>query len=76
METCVKGRSKTYFNIQDALPPMNPDQFYTFADDGEWEFFEERAAIFEYEAGYSKKEAEYLAYQRLLNRRELFLRVS
>jgi hypothetical protein len=76
MEAIVEHRLHKYFFVHDARPAAGPDQSYLFANDGEWEFFEERAAIFEYEAGFSKKEAEQLAYQRVLNRRELFARAS
>lgn len=76
MEAIFEQRLHTNFFVHDARPTAGRDQSYAFANDSEWEFFEERAAIFEYEAGYSKKEAEHLAYQRVLNRRELFARAS
>jgi len=76
MEAAFKHRLHKYFLVQEKNQADYEEPSSSFANDSEWEFFEERAAIFEYEAGFSKKEAEQLAYQRVLNRREVFARAG
>lgn len=61
-------------DIPDILPSMSGlsgiyshsfvknDSFKMLTDENEKGFYEERAAILEYEAGYSRKEAECLAF--------------
>ena len=45
-------------------------------NEAEYEFFEERAAIMEFESGLTCEEAERLAYQRIVQNREFYAQAS
>ena len=58
---------------------LNPDHdknFHSFQGEDEFEFYEERAAILEYEGLLNRREAEELAYHRTLCRRTEMALVS
>lgn len=44
-----------------------------FLDEFEQDLFEERAAIYEFEAGFNRRQAEVLAWQEIQQRRELLM---
>ena len=44
-----------------------------FLNDFERDWFEERAAIYEFDASFSRRQAEWLAWQELNQRREMLL---
>lgn len=49
---------------------------FVFMDESEYEFFEERAAIMEFNGDLNREKAEWLAYQRILQNREVYARAS
>ncbi|MCD6377041.1 MAG: hypothetical protein J7L94_16060 [Caldisericaceae bacterium] len=44
-----------------------------FLNDFEQDWFEERAAIYEFDAGFSRRQAEWLAWQEIQQKREMLL---
>lgn len=76
MKTIYEPRSNKYFILRDRIKSADASSDYTFKDHLEKEFFEERAAIVEYEGHLSRNEAEMIAYQRVLERRQLYAQAS
>lgn len=63
------------FTIAEPKHPTAAPEFF-FLNEDEREFFEERAAIIEFDARKSRARAEELAYERVLERRVRLARAS
>ena len=62
--------------IHDSGAQSNYQESFVFMDEAEYELFEERAAIIQYEGKLSRNDAEYLAYQRVLQYRKVYAQAS
>lgn len=76
MEHFVEERINKYFLVKDNVPGFNQNNEYTFLNDLERDHFEERAAIIEYDGNVSRKKAERLAYDCILEKRENYAKAS
>ena len=67
-------------NNAHSLSELYPDQQYqesfVFMDEKEYEYFEERTAIMEYEGGLKKELAERLVYEGILQNRKMYSQAS
>lgn len=63
---------KSYLMINDSVKREHYQESYVFMNEEEYEFFEERAAIMEFESRLPRKEAERLAYQRIVQNRSIY----
>ena len=65
-----------YLEIFNSARQNKYEESFVFMDEFEFEMFEERAAIMEYEGGLSRKEAEIGAYKMINRRRKLYAQAS
>jgi len=76
MEQFVEHRINKYFLVKEDIPSSNQNNDYILLNDLEREYFEERAAIIEYDGKVPRKLAEKIAYECVLERREQFAKAS
>jgi hypothetical protein len=60
------------FTIRDSNTANRYEESFVFMNEGEYEFFEERAAIMEFEGQLKRENAEQLAYQKILKNRKIY----
>jgi hypothetical protein len=60
------------FTIRDSNTANRYEESFVFMNEGEYEFFEERAAIMEFEGQLKRENAEQLAYQKVLKNRKIY----
>ena len=63
-------------SVSELYPDQQYQESFVFMDEKEYEYFEERTAIMEYEGGIGREEAEQLAYDRILYNRKVYSRAS
>lgn len=67
---------KNSFTVCDSNPDSRYEESFVFMNEGEYEFFEERAAIMEFEGQLKREIAEQLAYQKILQNRKNYAQAS
>lgn len=67
---------KNSFTIHDSNPDNPYEESFVFMNEGEYEFFEERAAIMEFEGQLKREIAEQLTYQKILQNRKNYAQAS
>ena len=60
------------FTIRDSNTANRYEESFVFMNEGEYEFYEERAAIMEFEGQLKRENAEQLAYQKILKNRKIY----
>ncbi|MEJ2053683.1 MAG: hypothetical protein P8X42_07160 [Calditrichaceae bacterium] len=68
--------NNSVLSISDKAVQENYYESFVFMDESEYEFFEERAAIIEFESNMDRKTAERLAYDRIIRMRDIYARAS
>ena len=62
--------------IRDPNSAKRYEESFVFMNETEYEFFEERAAIMEFEGQMNREKAEQLAYQNILQNRKVYAQAS
>ena len=60
------------FTIRDSNTANHYEKSFVFMNESEYEFFEERAAIMEFEGQLKRENAEQLAYKKILQNRKIY----
>ena len=76
MDIFNTDRRNKFFIVNESQPREHYEESFVFMNEAEYEFFEERAAIMEFESGLTCEEAERLAYQRIVQNREFYAQAS
>ncbi|MEJ2544889.1 MAG: hypothetical protein P8Y99_12555 [Calditrichaceae bacterium] len=64
------------FSVSESNTANHYQESFVFMDEAEYEFFEERTAIMEYEGGLTRKKAEQLTYNKILQNRMIYSQAS
>ncbi len=76
MEILNVNPSNNFFFVRESTDRKQYMESFVFMDEAEYEFFEERAAIMEFEGQLKRENAEQLAYQKILQNRKIYARAS
>ena len=63
-------------SVSELYPDQQYQESFVFMDEKEYEYFEERTAIMEYEGGLKKELAERLVYEGILQNRKMYSQAS
>ncbi|MBN1406915.1 MAG: hypothetical protein JW956_03960 [Calditrichaceae bacterium] len=65
-----------FLSVFESHPERQYRESYVFMNEAEYEYFEERTAIMEYEGGLKKEVAERLVYEGILQNRKIYSQAS
>jgi hypothetical protein len=69
-------KSNNSLKIKDSVKREIYQESFVFMDEAEYEYFEERAAIMEFEGNMDREEAELMAYQGIILNRNKYSKAS
>jgi len=76
MQVLDASKDNNFILFHDSIVPNQYRESFVFMDESEYEFFEERAAIMEFDGKLTRDEAEQLAYRKIVQSRKLYSQAS